>query len=272
MTSNEILRVVVGSVAHGLNDENSDIDYKSVFVSPTSELLKLGGENYHGVSNIEGKIDDTSFEIGHFLNLAVKSNPSILEVFKAPIVCKHLNGAGSWHEGELPIAGQKLRALFSSAWSSVDVYNAFLGYSHDQRKKFFDDREEFAKRRYKYAVAHLRVLLSGIELLTCNDFHVQVQDYYLGSGFGEKDGLHIHLPVWAVDELAHNRASKEGFEESWKEYLLAIKRQEIQIVNIVDTAEYLKSELKKAYEKNPDKKTDLDKVNSFLLSVRKENW
>jgi len=76
----QILKVLVGSHAHGLATAESDFDYRAVFVQPTSEILGLG----HKAQNnqwIEGDIDNTSYEIGHFLFLATKSNPTILEGF-----------------------------------------------------------------------------------------------------------------------------------------------------------------------------------------------
>jgi len=38
----QILRVLVGSKAHHLDNENSDTDVRGVTLQPTSELLKLG--------------------------------------------------------------------------------------------------------------------------------------------------------------------------------------------------------------------------------------
>jgi len=79
----QILKVLVGSHAHGLATAESDYDYRAVFVQPTEEILGLG----HKAQNnqwLEGDIDNTSYEVGHFLFLASKSNPTILEVFHAP--------------------------------------------------------------------------------------------------------------------------------------------------------------------------------------------
>src|SRR5687768_1695702 len=81
----QILRCIVGSTAHGLANENSDIDYRGVFVVPTSDLLSIGGVTQQ-TSWIEGQVDDTSWEIGHFLKMATKCNPTVLEVFLAPTI------------------------------------------------------------------------------------------------------------------------------------------------------------------------------------------
>ena len=38
----KILKVIVGSHAHGLATSKSDFDYRGVFVVPTVDLLKIG--------------------------------------------------------------------------------------------------------------------------------------------------------------------------------------------------------------------------------------
>ena len=115
----------MGSHAHGLAIETSDYDYRGVFVAPTRDFFSLGGKPVD-TNWIEGeKEDDTSWEIGHFLKLAIHSNPSILEVFVAPVV-------------ESTPEGEQLRALFPYVWSSKKVYNSFLGYSKNQQKKMLE--------------------------------------------------------------------------------------------------------------------------------------
>lgn len=116
-----ILKVIVGSRAHKLADKNSDYDYRAVYVLPTSEILRLD-YHYKGTDWIEGKEDNTAYEIGHFLKLATKSNPSILEMFKFPIV-------------ESNEDGNKLRELFPYVWNSKNALDSYMGYGLNQKKK-----------------------------------------------------------------------------------------------------------------------------------------
>ena len=115
-----ILKVLVGSRAHGLEDENSDYDYRAVYVLPTSKILSLGYK-YKGNDWIEGKEDNTAYEIGQFLHLATQCNPSILEVFKDPIMYSSLDGT-------------KLRDIFPYVWNPKGAFDAFVGYGLYQRK------------------------------------------------------------------------------------------------------------------------------------------
>ena len=155
-TTDTILKVLVGSRAHGLHSETSDYDYRGVFVQPTREILSLGSK-VRTTSWIEDrdpkeggkKEDDTAWEIGHFLDLAMHCNPTILEVFTAPV-------ASSTPEGEA------LRELFRYVWEPKRVRDAFIGYGLNQRKKMLEEKD---KRPWKYAVAYLRVLLQAETLL-----------------------------------------------------------------------------------------------------------
>jgi hypothetical protein len=156
-----ILTTLVGLRAHGLHDEGSDYDWRGVFVEPTSEILKLGGSTRQ-TSWVEGKEDDTRYEVGRFLQLAVKCNPSILEVMVAPV-----------KESETTEEGMELRRLFDRIWTPKLVRDAFSGYAHNQEKKFLVGREG---RPQKFAVAYLRSLWQARELLTTGVLPVKVYD------------------------------------------------------------------------------------------------
>lgn len=214
-----ILKTLVGSRAHGLHNKDSDYDYRGVFIQPTSEILMLGHKN-HAISWIEGKEDETSYELSHFLQLATKSNPSVLEVLVSPAQ-------------ETTLEGEELRNLFPYIWNSKDVYNAFTGYSHNQRKKFIEDKDG---RTFKYAVAYLRTLLLAEELLTYGTMTVNIKDEYI------------------------------------KEMLLEIKCGFMNKGFVIDEAEKLQTKVKIAYDKNSNKTTDMDKINDYLLKTRKNNW
>ncbi len=216
---NNILKVLVGSQAHGLATPESDNDYRGVFVVPTIEILSLGS-TARTTSWIEGKDDDTSWEIGHFLNMATKCNPTILEVFLAPVI----SGTAE---------GEYLRALFPFVWNSADVMNAFIGYGLNQRKKFLDNKDV---RPSKYAVAYLRTLYQAWELLSTGTFTIKVSETEVGETLRRwKQG------GWTVGEVMQ----------------LCVEWEQ---------------KVKDAYKQNPDKKTDIQRVNSFLLETRYLHW
>lgn len=229
-----ILKVLVGSRAHGLHHEHSDYDYRGVFVQPTAAILGLSG-SVRTTSWIEGdkhltepgsKIDDTAWEIGHFLKLATHCNPSILEVFAAPIV--EFEGWTLSHQAE----GRSLRALLPYVWNPKGVYDAFVGYGLNQRKKFLDDKDA---RPTKYAVAYLRTLLQAERLL-------------------------IH-GVLAVDFQYHEEFQTLQLFKAG----LASKGQ------VIDKCQEWERRVYEAAA-NCDHKPDLARVEEFLLSVRRNHF
>lgn len=214
----EILKVIVGSQAHGLATPESDFDYRGVFLEPTTEILKLGGH----VTNtkwIEGKEDNTSWELSHFLHLATKCNPTILEVFLAPTV------------GPYPSEGEELRSLFKHVWNSKAVRDAFVGYGMNQRKKFLEDKDS---RPSKYAAAYARTLFNAWELLTTGRFNVRIADTEVGHVVRAfKNGDYTYGEVidfcreWErmVDQAYKDNPKKETNLEPINEFLLKIRKK-----------------------------------------------
>lgn len=216
-----ILKVIVGSHAHGLVTPNSDIDYRGVFVQPTSEILRIGGtaKNTHA---IQGIVDDTMWEIGHFLNYATKCNPTILETFLAPV-----------HESDL--TGELMRDLFPYVWNATGVKNAFIGYGIQQRDKFIKKQDT---RAPKYAAAYLRTLYNAYELLTTGTFTIRIIDTEVG------------------------------------ETVKRFKENDFTIGEVIEICQEWKEKVDNAYEngKFKNKESDIEKINDFLLEVRKRNW
>lgn len=229
MKNYDILKTIVGSQAHGLATKDSDVDYRGVFVTPTSEILKIGAHTDQ-TNWIEGKEDNTSWEIGHFLNMAVHCNPTVLETFLAPMA--PFEGDALY---KYKILAKELRDLFPYVWNANDVKNAFIGYGVNQRKKFFDNKDN---RAPKYAAAYARVLYNARELLETGTFTIRIADTEVGPTIRRfKEGQYTPGEViqfcWDL-ETRVLRAFKNG--------------------------------------KFKNKETEIEPVNDFLLKVRKEFW
>jgi hypothetical protein len=218
-TKRFILKTIVGSQAHGLATPESDFDYRGVFIYPTSEIISIRPPSDQ-TSWIEGKKDDTSWELGKFLMMAIKCNPTILEVFKSPVNYDFKYG-------------QELRDLFPYVWNSTDVCNAYIGYGLNQRKKFLEDKD---KRQPKYAVAYLRSLYNAWEILTTGDFSVDMS----------KTEIFKTLKKW--------------------------KSGDFTLGGVINLTNAWQAKVEGAYKDNPNKKTEIEPINDFLLKVRKENW
>lgn len=166
MNEEIILEGVVGSTLYGLDTEDSDIDKAGIFIYPTKKILSLspGKETFTKQEDFpDSKDGDFVYhELGKFFKLAIKGNPSVLELLYLPQYTT-LNYYG-WtlvHN----------RQLFLS---SVHIKNAYGGYAIQQvtklRKREAEGREGFGpktKNRYAKHARHLfRLLQQGSELLT----------------------------------------------------------------------------------------------------------
>lgn len=162
-TDTSILKVVVGSHAHGLARPDSDKDFRSVFVLPTADLFRVGFK-YGGTRMMKEEEDETAWEIGHFLQLALQGHPLVLETLVAPVVTMD-----DW--------GAELRQLFPRLWSAQAAYDAFLNYCDNQRKKMLEKKDG---RPEKYAAAYVRVLFNLCELLERGTFSIRISETPVG--------------------------------------------------------------------------------------------
>lgn len=143
-----ILSTIVGSRLHGTATPESDYDYRGVFMIPIEDILspfRSPKEN----SWVEGETDNTSYELRHFCKMCSQGNPSSLEV---------LVGIPN----EITPEGEELRKLLPKFLSKKRCFDAFMGYSRNQEKKFRDD---YQGRKWKYATAHTRTLYQLLHLL-----------------------------------------------------------------------------------------------------------
>jgi len=154
-----ILKVLVGSHAHGLASKESDRDYRRVYVIPTENMFQLGFK-YPATRWIKGDGDETAWEIGQFLLLATQAHPLILETLLAPVIT-----ADEW--------GEQLRVLLPAMWSPQKAFEAFTNYANNQRTKLLDKKDG---RPAKYAAAYIRVLYNLCELLMSGSFQIRVAD------------------------------------------------------------------------------------------------
>jgi len=222
----DILKVLVGSREHGLERQNSDYDWRGVFMLPTSEVLLTTNLKIGKIKNTQfilGDQDNTSHELGHFLQLAMKSNPSVLEVLCSTTI----DESGTTEEGMI------VKDLFDDLWSSEGVYNSFKGYAHNQLKKFIDNKDD---NMYKFAVAYLRTLTMGIELLVTGRMNMKIED------------------------------------ETWLDLLKQVRDGEWTPGQVLDYGADLKRWLGEAYNKNKNKKTNVKKIQEVYLDLRYNNW
>ena len=155
-----IYRCVVGSRAFGLDDENSDTDYRGIYLPPADLHWSL----YGVPEQLENNANQECFwELRKFLMLALKANPNILECLNTPLI-----------EFANEIA-KELLAMRRIFFSKL-VYQTYNGYVLSQFKKLEQDLRARGEIRSKHAMHLIRLLLQGIEILQAGELNVKVDE------------------------------------------------------------------------------------------------
>lgn len=157
-----ILAVLAGSRGHGFDTPESDYDIHGVFVKPTEIVLGLDGvgtETYEWKGEYEGTpCDFVMHEIGKFLHLCLKGNPTALDVLAFDVLPGFSDD--TWYD-----AGS-LGALLPKLLHK-NTLKPFLGYAKDQLRKLDAGTSvhgKGGKPSGKWAAHVLRILWQGLEL------------------------------------------------------------------------------------------------------------
>ena len=180
--ANEIIRVEVGSTAHGMGTGADDLDLMGVYIETPEQTLGLDPTREHYVSRTQpegvrsgpGDIDLTMYGLRKYLRLATAGNPTVLVVLYG----------GTVHAAT-PI-GEGLRAL-APAIVSRRAGHRFLGYLDGQlermrgggRQSRVPSRPELVERYgydTKYAGHALRLALQGVELIDTGRLTLPMRD------------------------------------------------------------------------------------------------
>ena len=156
-----IYRCVVGSWAYGLDDDQSDTDYRGIFLPPAELHWSLYGvpeqlECY--------ETQEHYWELQRFLVLALKANPNVLECLYSPLA-----------EKTTPLADELLgmRETFLSRL----VYQTYNGYVMSQFKKMQADLRNQGQVKWKHVMHLIRLLISGISVLRHAVVPVRVEEH-----------------------------------------------------------------------------------------------
>jgi predicted nucleotidyltransferase len=158
-----VYRCTVGSRAFGLASEGSDEDIRGVYLPPADRNWSLWKPPEQWESS-GGGLDEVYWEIEKFLLLALKANPSILEILWTPTVL---------HADEL---GTELRGL-RDAFLSKHIYATYSGYVLSQFRRMRNSVEKKGTFKAKHAMHLVRLLLSGIHALRTGEIRVDVSEH-----------------------------------------------------------------------------------------------
>ncbi|MFK7766344.1 MAG: nucleotidyltransferase domain-containing protein [Mariniblastus sp.] len=158
-----IYRCQVGSKAFGLSNDESDDDYRGIFLPPAEahwSMYKIPEQ----IESNDGVDDEVYWEMEKFLSLAIKANPNILETLWTPIVLE-----------ANPIA-LKLREI-RNAFLSKHIYKTYSGYVLSQFRRMKNSFEKTGKYKPKHAMHLIRLLHSGIGCLQTGEIMIDVSQH-----------------------------------------------------------------------------------------------
>jgi uncharacterized protein len=161
VTEFTVLSVIVGSHAYGLHTGESDMDRRGVFVPPTRMFWTFDKPP----SSVDGpELERVSWEVEHFCALALKANPTVLEVLASPLV-----------EMCAPL-GDELRALLPALLSQ----RAADSYRRATAQQFARAAAAMASGgtpRWKQVMHVIRLLTLCERLLRTGELVLAVEDH-----------------------------------------------------------------------------------------------
>lgn len=161
-----LLEGVVGSTAYGLAGVYSDVDFLACHLEPTRSFLGFGLHNDQ-LTRVTNNPDHTSHEISKWLKLALKGNPTVLELV-------WLN-----EYTVLSDLGQELINMRKSLLCSTHVINAYVGYAAGQAKSLLRNGKfpDLSVSRVAKNARHcFRLLVQGEELLRTGNLTIRLDD------------------------------------------------------------------------------------------------
>ena len=170
----QILEVVIGSRAYGMDHAGSDTDRRGVFL-PTSRAHWALGKS--PVVIRDDAREAMAWELERCLTLALTANPTVLEVLFSPLVLS-----------ATPL-GERLRDL-APAFLTTRLHATCGGVAGEQFAKLERRRDAGKPVKWKHAAHCLRLLATGTRALRGEGFPVRVapehRDTLLAVRRGEK--------------------------------------------------------------------------------------
>lgn len=161
-----LLQGVVGSTAYGLATPSSDVDTLGIMTYPTSSWWGL---RTPPESKVTEKPDITLHEAAKYCRLALKCNPTLLELLWLPEDL--LQVCSMW--------GDELRDIRGCFLSAKSVRNSYLGYASSQFERLRNRGDgsfsaDTRKRTAKHARHMLRLLIQGHALHSTGNLPIRL--------------------------------------------------------------------------------------------------
>lgn len=168
----EAFRSLVGSHAYGLNTESSDEDWRGIYIAPTRHIIGISMSPPDSIK-IADEEDSSLWELGKFVNLALQSNPNVIEILWADRV----DVQPTYDTFTSGLMGLKKEFL------SQRASRTYGGYAtqqwHNWQRQSGGDRSHprnVSPAARKACMHMFRLLISATHLLSTGDLLVRMSD------------------------------------------------------------------------------------------------
>lgn len=214
-----LYQIVRGSHSHGTATEKSDIDTMSVYLNPITKLLGFSDKNNFYIA--DEKNDNVGYELSRYLELLVKSNPTMIEslfvsddcvIYKHPIMNKIIAMRDSF------LSKDALKSFSSYAIEQIKKargYNKLCAYPEDmERKQPIDFCYTFRKQGTQPIQNWLEE--HGLKQIYCGLNHLPNMNQMYGVYYDW--GQHIHMEWKTTEEFAEFMTTAKGIH--WVEDII----------------------------------------------------
>lgn len=161
-----MLEGIVGSRAYGLDHPDSDTDKLGIWVAPLQQVVGL---DLYNETTVTRDPDSTYHELKKFLILALKGNPTVLELL-------YLDSY-TW----MTDIGRNLVSSRDAFLSKGAIYESYRGYARSEfvkiQRKLDQLPDENLEKKLKKRAAHvLRLYLYGMQLLEEGEMSLDLSD------------------------------------------------------------------------------------------------
>jgi predicted nucleotidyltransferase len=160
-------KALVGSKAYGLDREESDDDWRGIYIPPSNHFFYLQSPPEQIQKTKDA--DETYWELKKFLQLALASNPNVLETLWSPGM-------------EFPVLDteEHMRSLVKirREFLSKRIIKTYGGYAISQWGKGIQALDAGQhKQGWKHLMHLCRLLIAGTYVLKENDLLVDMSEY-----------------------------------------------------------------------------------------------
>lgn len=168
-----IMRTVFGSNLYGTANENSDLDYKSIFIPSARDILLQRAtrvisdqrEKAEGEKNVAGEVDEERINLQKYLKLLSEGQTGALDMLFSPEEYHTITPSPIWNE----IVNNKHRLITKKS-------SAFVGYCRQQANKYGIKGERVKAAKAAYEALYLMIELSENPKTKLMEYERSIED------------------------------------------------------------------------------------------------